>query len=142
MLAASEPGRGCVPRELGHHVDLSIPKTERRPWSPCVHLEFNEGQDSGTVIAHGQVGPQPGTWTFFFFAFVHGGMIALFGFVLAFVQLTLDQAAWGLWIGVAGLVLTAAVYAATQIGRRLAADQTARLMGIVDAAFVDATGRA
>lgn len=98
-------------------------------------MEFSAGDGPSTTMVHGQIGPQPGTWTFFFFAFVHAGVIAFFGACVWLIQLWLDMPAWGVWVTTGGVALALSIYAASQIGRRLAAEQTAALMSIVDAAM-------
>ncbi|MEM1072092.1 MAG: hypothetical protein AAGH71_04635 [Planctomycetota bacterium] len=131
MERVSRAGTGCVPRALTHHVDLAIAPEERRPWSPSVHMEFSAEGESGVVV-HGTIGPQPATWTFFFFLFAHAVLIVIFGGVLGASQVLLKQPAWGLWAAAGGLALGGVTYLASQFGRRLAESQTRRLMRLVD----------
>lgn len=127
--AVARPDSRSVSRVLGNHLDITIDQSERRRWSPCVQLEF-EQQDSGTLI-HGLIGPQPNTWTWYAFVYLTVAFGTLFGSVFGIVQWLLDQPAWGMWFLPAGVLLALLMYAAARTGQHLATEQTNHLDQLV-----------
>jgi len=51
---------------IDHHVFIRIPKKEQHFWSPQLHLEIYDVDDSPKL--KGLFGPSPTVWTFFMFA--------------------------------------------------------------------------
>ena len=127
--AVADPASRCVSRTLGNHVDITVVPEDRHFWSPCVHLDFRDSGDG--VAVHGLIGPHPNVWTMFAFAYITIASATAFAVMLGLTQLWLDEHAWGLWIVPAGAVLCIAMYAFSQIGQRLAAEQTKLLSELV-----------
>ena len=61
--------------------------------------------------------------------------IAAFGMMLGMAQATAGSSAWGFWALPVGLVLLAIMYGVSQVGRRLAAEQTQQLRALVEEAL-------
>jgi len=134
VASSIDPETPCVVRTLGHHIDINGPPDERRRWSPYVHLEFMEEGD-GEVLVLGLIGPQPATWTLYAFALVHVLLIVGFALVYGLVQVSLEMTPWALWVALGSLVPLVGLYVGSQVGRRLAREQTAMLMGLVEGAI-------
>ncbi|MCP3903114.1 MAG: hypothetical protein GY715_05705 [Planctomycetes bacterium] len=133
QAAVGTSGSRCVSRVLGNHVDITIVREERHRWSPCVHLELLESAE-GTIV-HGMIAPHPNVWTLFAFVYITIATATAFGLMLGLTQLFLEQYAWGLWTVPAGLLLSAGMYGVSQVGQRLAADQTRLLSELIDDAL-------
>lgn len=131
--AVARPDSRCVSRVLGNHLDITIVEADRHRWSPCVQLEFS--QADGETIVDGLVGPHPNVWTLFAFVNITIVSAAGFGLMLGLAQLTLGQSPWGLWTVAGGAVLLGAMYMASQVGRRFAAEQTRLLVRFVEDAL-------
>lgn len=138
--AAAAPGSRCVCRVLGHHLDLAVAPAERRRWSPCLQMEFSE--EGGRTVVNGLVGPHPSTWTLYAFLNIHVLVLIAFGLVLGVSQMVIEREPWGFWIAPAGVVAMGALYGLSQLGRKLAEEQTRMLMGLVEGAMGEGTGEA
>lgn len=131
--AVGDPASGCVSRTVGHHVDITVAEGERHRWSPCLQLELGAGPD-GTTIA-GLIGPHPHLWTFFALIHATAATVAALGLILGFAQWSLGMTAWGLGVAAGGLVAMAVTYAVSQVGQRLAVEQTQRITALVERAI-------
>ena len=109
---------------------MTVRREEQHRWTPWLSLEFQ--QEGDTTVVHGVVGPHPSIWTFFAFAAICNTVIASLGLVLGFVQLTLNERPWGLVMLLGALGIYGLLYAASQIGRRLAEPQTRYLIGVLE----------
>lgn len=64
---------------VNDHVFIRLPKHKQHFWSPELHLEINE-IDESTSTLHGLFGPKPSVWTMFmFFHFIVAGLFLAFG---------------------------------------------------------------
>ena len=64
---------------VNDHVFIRLPKHKQHFWSPELHLEINE-IDESTSMLHGLFGPKPSVWTMFmFFHFIVAGLFLAFG---------------------------------------------------------------
>ena len=73
------------------HVFIKIPKKDQHFWSPQLHLEIIDDEDSSKSTLHGLFGPNPTIWTFFMF--LHFIVASVFiGFAIwAYSNWSLDQ---------------------------------------------------
>jgi hypothetical protein len=55
-----------VVSRIDNHVFIRIPKRKQHFWSPQLHIEVDE-VDESTCELHGLFGPSPNVWTFFMF---------------------------------------------------------------------------
>ena len=93
----------------------------RHFWSPQLSFELRE--DDGRTVLRGLFGPNPNVWTMVLAAYAALGFSAGFAGLLGFSQRLLGQPAWGLGLATCALSLMLLPYAASQIGKRLAAEQ-------------------
>ena len=100
-------------------------------WSPTLSLEIRTGEDGATAL-HGLFGPHPAVWTFFMFVHFASVTGALIGVALAWSQWSLDETAWGVWSLPAAGIASGAAYAASLFGQRLARDEMASMLALVD----------
>lgn len=121
-------------RVVDHHVDVTVPKEHRHRWSPCVHLELLQ-EEGGRVEVHGLIGPHPNVWTFYAVITLHFVLVVAFAVPFGLVQMSLDHTPWALWIALGGLLGVGGMYLLSQFGRRLARDETASLMAMVEEAL-------
>lgn len=64
---------------IDNHVFIKYPKKEQHFWSPQLHLEIDEINDTSSVL-HGLYGPNPTVWTMFMFLhFVIASLFIAFG---------------------------------------------------------------
>lgn len=128
------------------YAEFGVPSDERHTWSPrlavCVH-EPPEEEPDGELRLCCRFQPEPAVWTFYMA--IAGGLL-----VSACIAITWICASWILgWsllgpfiaLGVAG-VLGAVLYAASQFGQRMAADQMGGLAERLWLALCDAKARA
>ncbi|GAB4547015.1 MAG: hypothetical protein Tsb0013_06370 [Phycisphaerales bacterium] len=127
-LRAAFEGQGAyVYRALDHHVDITIARDQRKLWSPCVHLEFEREPDTGSTLVHALIGPHPNVWTLYAVTTLHLLLLVVFAVPFGLVQVSLGHAPWALWIALGGVAGVGGMYAISQVGRRLAREDTAEL---------------
>lgn len=105
---------------------IRIPEDERRFWSPRLNLSLEPGTDGRTVV-HGIYGPNASFWSFYLYAGLIVGSLALFSCILGFCQKTLGMTPWGLWVFGITSATGLGLYLMAQIGQKLGAQQTFRL---------------
>ena len=69
LIAFEQKGKTCkefTVSRVDHHVFIRIPKKEQHFWSPQLHLEIYDTDDSSPKLK-GLFGPSPTVWTFFMF---------------------------------------------------------------------------
>lgn len=126
-------------RVVGMHLDAGYVAGHRRVWSPRVHAEFRPaagGSEAGVSGGVGEVtevlghiGPRSEVWTLFVFGWVHFGLIGGFAVLFGLAQMSLGERSVWVWVGLGSLAVVAVMYVLARAGRRLAAGQTAALMG-------------
>lgn len=133
---ADKPESRCVSRVVDNHVDITVVREDRHRWSPCVQLEFRavEASDRETIV-DGLVGPHPNLWTMFACINMTIALVVVFGLMMGVSQLSLGNNAWGMWTVLGGVILLGVMYGASQIGQRLAAEQTRLLTSLVEDAL-------
>ena len=126
------PERG--PRDDAHLV-LSIPHAERHFWSPWLTVEVTP-RDGGTHL-RAQYSPHPSVWTGFAFAYLVLGAGCAVMLVLAGSAALLPDSdqSWALWVAGGAALAMVAMWWASQLGQRLAADQMDRLRRELDDAI-------
>lgn len=64
---------------VNDHIFIRLPKEKQHFWSPELHLEIIEVDETKSVL-HGLFGPKPSVWTMFmFFHFIVAGLFIAFG---------------------------------------------------------------
>jgi hypothetical protein len=109
-------------RGKGRWAEIHVPHAERRLWSPHLSLRLDEDEDSGCSI-FGRFAPHPEVWTCFMFLYVGFAFAAVFGAVFGYVQWASGEAAWGVWLALAGLVVIGLIHGAGALGQRLGQGQ-------------------
>ena len=133
LAEESCPCRGLFAEGQGH-VDLRVPTSEHPMWSPSLTLEITARGASGAIFRC-LIGPNPAVWTMVAFSYLALTTAALFLFTFGGVQLLLEESPWALWLGGLALALVVVVWIGAQIGKRLAAPQTAMLRHFVEDCF-------
>lgn len=106
---------------LPGHIYIRIHPAQQHFWSPQLHLTF--AQENEQVIVRGLYGPNPSLWAVFFFGYVAIGVLSLFIGMWGFARYSLGLDASILWI-IPGLgVLALILYAASQAGQKMGAQQ-------------------
>ncbi|MCK5402337.1 MAG: GTP-binding protein [Flavobacteriaceae bacterium] len=115
---AKKSQKEFIINRVDDHVFIKIPREKQHFWSPQLHLEINE-VDETTSTLHGLFGPNPTVWTLFMF--LHFFVAVLFiGFgAWAYSNWSLENS-YGLQLAVMVLmiVLWFALYFAGRIGRK------------------------
>ncbi len=99
------------------HVFIRFPKEKQHFWSPQLHLEINEVDQSSSLL-HGLFGPNPTVWTMFmFFHFAVAGLFIAFG-IWAYTNWALKDT-FGLQLAFMFLMVVCwfALYFAGRLGR-------------------------
>lgn len=121
LLQAFEKQKKNSPKyiitRVDDHVFLKFPKQQQHFWSPQLHLEINEKNDSSSTV-YGLFGPNPTVWTLFMFLhFVVAGLFFGFG-IWAYTNATLgNDYAIQLFLTLMMVILWFVLYAAGRIGR-------------------------
>ncbi|RNC85160.1 MAG: GTP-binding protein [Winogradskyella sp.] len=69
---------------------MRFPKKEQHYWSPQLHLEINQKDETHATI-YGLFGPNPTIWTMFmFFHFIVAGLFIAFG-IWTYTNISLDS---------------------------------------------------
>ncbi len=105
------------------YLSLRIPEKDQHFWSPQLNLSLEPTEDGQTVI-NGIYGPNTNVWSMFLYSYLFVGSVGLFTGILGFVQWSLGNPAWGLWICSVMAAVAIALYILAQFGQKLAAWQT------------------
>jgi hypothetical protein len=128
------------------HCVLRIPSARRSFWSPELDLTFESREPAeapaGGLRVRALFAPRPPVWTGFAFVYAVLAVVALAGALYGLAQLTLGEPPRALGASAAALALIGGVYAATFIGRGLAATQMYELRRALDDAVERAEARA
>ena len=129
--------RPCRAMVSGEHrlIELRVNESESHFWSPALSVSVNKNEDGGRSIVNGLVGPNPNLWTLFAMLYMGLWTGVMFSGVFGLVQWSLSNRPWGLWILAALAVALLLLYAASQIGQRFAAPQTAMLRRVLEEAL-------
>jgi len=124
----------CEIKSLPGYICLRIPEHERHFWSPRLTLSLEPSEDGKTRI-DGIYGPNANVWSLFLYGYLLSGTFGLFSGIFGFVQRTLGQYPWALWIFGLMLLIAIGLYLLAQFGQKLGALQTFRLHQIHEAAM-------
>lgn len=112
----------CSGTVIPGHIVLKIPLADQHFWSPQLSLNLEE-HEGGTLVS-GLYGPNPSVWVLFTFGYGTVGILALFISIFGFSQLSLGMNAAILWVLPVLGAIAIGLYAASQIGQKLGAEQT------------------
>ena len=117
---------------------LDIPKKDRHFWSPELRVTLEEDEDfEGKTLVRVMVGPQYTVWSMFIFIYVFLGVVALFGGLYGFSQLSLGHSTLWIWCMPFALVLFVSVYIIAKMGQRTGRDHTLHLVSVLYHAMGD-----
>ena len=125
MLASSlEQHLGDRARAAGPHLLLSVPTSDRRPWSPWLHVDIRAGDepDGGSNLVC-RFSPHPSMWTGVMLAELALLSTVFFAAFFAVGQHVAGQPAWAWWLCLGALVAAIGLWFGAQLGQRLAGDQ-------------------
>lgn len=111
----------CTGMSVGRHAELFVPETDRRIWSPWLSVTAHE-RDDGTVLS-GRFAPHPSIWTLYLFCSFALGFALLVGTTWGYAQWATEGTPWALATIPVVAILGILLYAASQVGQRLGADQ-------------------
>jgi hypothetical protein len=135
ILRAVKAGEDdCEMKVFPGFICLRIPEEDRHFWSPRLNLSIDEGEDGKTHVT-GVYGPNANVWSIFVYGYLLTGSVALFSGILGWVQMTLGDSAWALWIFGAAVAAAIGLYVLAQFGQKLGASQTFRLHQIYESAM-------
>lgn len=126
----------CEVKVFPGFICLRIPEKDRHFWSPRLNLSIDESEDEeGKTHVTGVYGPNANVWSIFVYGYLLTGSAALFSGILGWVQKTLGNPAWALWIFGVAVALAIGLYILAQFGQKLGASQTYRLHQIYESAM-------
>lgn len=135
----ARPGHRCDAMMAGNHLELLIAEPERHFWSPWLSVDVLPDPE-GTRIKC-RYGPHPSLWTAIASIYALLCFVALVGAVFGSTQALLGQSPVGLAAVPAALLLGGGLYAGSQVGQRLGAEQMQTLDDFLDSALeTDAPG--
>lgn len=120
----------CV-KDIDGHIFIDIPAEENHFWSPQLHFEIEEIDESKSIVK-GLFGPKPQVWTLFMF--IHFAMaFAFIGFsIVAYVKWSLkSEYKTALMITLALPILWVIMYFLGSIGKRRGYKQMDELYGFM-----------
>lgn len=121
VRAAVARGGRCHGTMSGNHLELLVDPAERHFWSPWLSVDLLPDAE-GTRIKC-RYGPHPSLWTAIASLYAVLAFAALAGAVFGGTQALLGHPASGLWALPTAAGLAVALYASSQVGQRLGADQ-------------------
>lgn len=132
--AVDDPSRRLVCRVVDRHVDITPVREERKRWSPCLSLEFERGgEDEGVVRVRGLVGPHPNVWTMYALSAIALVFLVVTALIVAYAQHAIGESpSSALWWSGGFTGMLAGMYGVSQVGRRLAREQTSELMAFME----------
>ena len=107
------------------YVELHVPKSEIRYWSPHLSLSF-DGDQLHTLV-HARFAPRQEVWTLVWVIYLILAFLAFFAFVFTCSFWMMGQSTW---LGPAGILAVAGIgmlYLVSQIGQQWSADQMVSL---------------
>lgn len=112
-----------VVTRVDDHVFIKIPKANQHFWSPQLHLEIMEVDDTHSTL-FGLFGPNPTVWTMFmFFHFAVAGIFIGFG-IWAYTNWSLNNDyAVQLFVTLFMIVIWIALYMGGRVGKATGKDQ-------------------
>ena len=128
----------------GRHALLTVPRHQRRWWSPWLHLDVRahddgDGRGQGASAAvFGRFTPNPAIWTASMLALIALLAIALFALALALAQTTLDRQPWGWWVMIGAVLAGAGFVLGARVAQRRAGAQMDELQGAIEHAAAGA----
>ena len=105
---------------------LRIAEQDRHFWSPRLILSIDPEDDGRTQVT-GLYGPNANVWAILLYAYLFVGCAGLFGGILGWVQSTLGNTPWGLWIFAGSAVLITGLFLMARIGRKIGEPQISQL---------------
>ncbi|MCC7390100.1 MAG: hypothetical protein IT431_15175 [Phycisphaerales bacterium] len=114
----------------GQHVVVTVPARVRRFWSPYLSMEA-EASGAGARL-HGRFSPKPAIWTGFMLSYIALTTAGCFGLMFAVSLAIIGKSPAGAAVlALLFLLAAAGMYAASQIGQRMARDQMNDLLAKV-----------
>lgn len=118
----SESLDGQVTRD---HALISFVESKRHFWSPWLHLELRQSENSREI--YGRYSPHPSIWTAFMFSYLSLFVLTFFAAIMGCAQCIAGEQAWAFWIIPACLSLAVFLWLASRTGQSLAHDQMEEL---------------
>ena len=125
-------GGDAAARDHDHFV-LTVAEAEQRLYSPWLTVEVSPRPSGAEVFA--RFSPHPSVWTFFAFAYLALSAVLLFSLCFAASQKMTGAPPHALWITGGAAVAMVLLFAAAQLGQRLANAQMAALRAALDQAL-------
>ncbi len=124
----------------GHHISVTFKKEEIHFWTPELNLDIvrNYLQDDEyaeqkePTLLRGYISPNPSVWAMFLFTYSIIGLSFLGFMVWGSSQMLLGQESMMYWYALVCVLLAILVFVSTQIGQKIAENQTALLLQFVD----------
>jgi len=127
---------------LKNNIIVKIPEEVHHYWSPELQLEVRQNplkNEANTThkektIIRGYIGPKSNVWTMFMFLYIAFGSLILGGVIYGSSQQMLDIPVTGYWyslLGSMGLLLT---FIASQIGQKMAEEESSILLNLIERA--------
>lgn len=107
------------------YVELHLPKSEIRYWSPHLSLSF-DGDETHTCV-HGRFAPRQEVWTFVWVIYLALAFTAFFASVFTFAFWMIGQSTWFGLTAILSVIGIGLLYLTSQIGQFLSADQMTAL---------------
>lgn len=102
---------------IDDHIFIKLPKKEQHFWSPHLHLEISEFENTSTL--HGFFGPNPTVWTMFMFFHVVVGILFMVDLIWLYSNHNLgNPIALQFGIAVALVIIWFLLYLAGSIGKK------------------------
>lgn len=107
------------------YIELHIPNSELRYWSPHLSLHFSGDEHRTRVF--GRYAPRQDVWTFIWVVYLFFAFTAFFSVIYAYAQWVLGEFPWAAVLVPLALLGIGLLYVASDIGQRWSSDQMHRL---------------
>lgn len=115
------------------HAIISFQESKRHFWSPWLNLALNKTA-TGCEIS-GRFSPHPSIWTGFAFGYLALSVLIFFSVLVGVAQCLSGQGLLGFFLVPVWIVIGVALWIASQVGQRLAADEMEHLETLVRSAI-------
>jgi hypothetical protein len=137
ITASLDAEEGGLPyRRAGHHLMIWLPKSEQHMWSPWLHLDVNESEETpGTATLFGRFTPAPAMWTALMFTYLVLGVLAFGAGIFGYSQSLMGDSPWALWLIPVCALIAVFIPLFSRAGQALAKEQMGLLSSVIERAL-------
>lgn len=125
----------CPCQQAGGHLCLTVNASERRVWSPWLHIDVREGEQPDRSVIFARFSPKPALWTAVMLTYLALATACFFAVCFAISQWVLGEPPTLLWVLPPCAIVALTLLVGTRVAHRLAHDQMRSLAGVLSEAL-------